>query len=464
MEVAASHLGTVLGDTCSSLVQACLDMGRNKNQRRAMRLDDTDDDTLSTSSTATSSDLALTHEIEEERDENAVLEGFIDALYEKRSKTREEGLKGLLHALKSNVLTEFVETKYETLVHLCIGSVKKGTGSEVAFASQVIALVAVTSGAGDIAQHILTEASAFLIKAAKLGSDSKARIAALEALALTCFVGSSNYEAMEEVMSVLWQISKHKGNSHSDQVLGMSRPSAEVRAAALSAWGFLMTEIPTTRIVNHHISQSSSMLLSLLENDDQVVRISAGEAIAVLFETRNLLKSQYNTTLQDPTLDNGSLPCKKHFDNRETELIEHIRGLALEAGGKGQANKKSQRSSFKEILSVVEGEGVGASLKLKKGDILSLDSWAQIIQLKFLTGVLAEGLQKHLQENALFHEIFGFVPRQEKRKTLTSKEKRMYMSPNSVLSKARTQNMNRRRSQAHACQVGHFGLSAVDND
>lgn len=96
------------------------------------------------------------------------------------------------------------------------------------------------------------------------------------------------------------------------------------------------------------------MLLSLLENDDQVVRISAGEAIAVLFETRNLLKSQYNTTLQDPTLDNGSLPCKKHFDNRETELIEHIRGLALEAGGKGQANKKSQRSSFKEILSVVE--------------------------------------------------------------------------------------------------------------
>lgn len=438
-------------------------MGRNKNQRRAMRLDDTDDDTLSTSSTATSSDLALTHEVEEEKDENAVLEGFIDALYEKRSKTREEGLKGLLHALKSNVLTEFVETKYETLVHLCIGSVKRGAGSEVAFASQVIALVVVTSGAGDIAQYILTEASAFLIKAAKLGSDSKARIAALEALALTCFVGSCNYEATEEVMSVLWQISKHKGNSHSDQILGMSRPSAEVRAAALSAWGFLMTEIPTTRIVNHHMSQSSSMLLSLLESDDQVVRVSAGEAIAVLFETRNLLESQYNTTLQDPSND-VSLPCKKHFDNREDELIENIRGLALQAGGKGQANKKSQRSSFKEILSVVEGEGVGASLKLQQGDFLSLDSWAQMIQLKFLTGVLAEGLQKHLHENALLHEIFGFVPRQEKRKTLTSKEKRMYMSPNSVLSKARTQNMNRRRSQAHACQVGHFGLSSIDND
>lgn len=444
-------------------MQALLDMGRNKNQRRAPRLDDSDDDTHSTSSTATSSDMVLAHEVEEEKDENAVLEVFVDALYEKRLKTREEGLKGLIHSLKSSVLTEFVESKYETLVHLCIGMLKKGGGSEVALASQLIALVAVASGAGDIAHHVLTEASSFLTKAAKFGSDSKARIAALEALALACFVGSSNYESTEEVMNVLWQISKHKGSSRSDQLKGMDKPSVEVRAAALSAWGFMMTEIPTTRIVNYHIPQFSAALLSFLENDDQVVRLSAGEAIAVLFETRNFFESQPNTTLQDPSFD--SVPSyKKHFDNREADLIEHIRGLALEAGGKGQANKKSQRTSFKDILSVVQGEEVAVSVKLQQGDVLFLDTWAQMIQLKMLTGILAEGLQKHLQENSLLHEIFGFVPRQDKRKALSSQEKRMFLSPNSVLSKARTQNMNRRRSQAHACQIGQFGLSVTDND
>eukprot|EP00250_Pteridium_aquilinum_P008121 c17692_g1_i1 orf=493-1806(+) len=437
-------------------------MGRNKNQRRAMRLDDTDDDTFSTSSTTTSSDFA-THEVEEERDENAVLDGFIDALYEKRAKTREEGLKGLVHALKSNVLTEVVDTKYETMLHLCIGSVKKGAGSEIAFASQVIGLVAVTSGAGDIAQQILTEASAHLIKAAKFGSDSKARIAALEALALACFVGSSNSEVTEEVMDVLLQISKRKGNSHPDKALGMSRPSPEVRAAALSAWTFLLTEIPATRIIDHHMSKCSSILLSLLENDEQAVCIASGEAIAVFFEMKNMFKSEYTSTLQDPAAKDVSSLWKKHFDNKE-ELIEHIRGLASAAGGKGQANKKSQRSSFKEILSVVQGEPVGASVKLQQGDVLTLDSWVQMIQLKFLTGVLAEGLQKHLQENTLLHEIFGFIPHQGKHKTLTSTEKRMYMSPNSILSKARTQNLNRRRSQVHACQVGQFGTSAGDSD
>ena len=41
---------------------------------------------------------------------------------------------------------------------------------------------------------------------------------ALEALALACFIGGDNYEVTEDVMVVLWQMGKHKGNHHSDQV------------------------------------------------------------------------------------------------------------------------------------------------------------------------------------------------------------------------------------------------------
>ena len=38
-------------------------------------------------------------------------------------------------------------------------------------------LISVTSGAGDIAERVLREASPHLLKAAKLGSESKARTA-----------------------------------------------------------------------------------------------------------------------------------------------------------------------------------------------------------------------------------------------------------------------------------------------
>ena len=38
-------------------------------------------------------------------------------------------------------------------------------------------LISVTSGAGDVAQQVLSEASPHLIKVAKLGSESKARTA-----------------------------------------------------------------------------------------------------------------------------------------------------------------------------------------------------------------------------------------------------------------------------------------------
>ena len=74
----------------------------------------------------------------------------------------------------------------------------------------------------------------------------------------------------------------------------------------------------------------------MLESEDQNVRKSAGEAAGVLFETKAILDSGYN------------------LSQKEDNLVEQIRGLSLEAGGKGQANKKAQRSLFREILSILE--------------------------------------------------------------------------------------------------------------
>jgi hypothetical protein len=82
--------------------------------------------------------------------------------------------------------------------------------------------------------------------------------------------------------------------------------------------------------------RSISTLSALLKSEDQNVRISAGEAAGVLFETKSILESRWNTS------------------QKEDDLIEQIRELALEAGGKGQPNKKTQRGVFREILSILE--------------------------------------------------------------------------------------------------------------
>lgn len=53
-----------------------------------------------------------------------------------------------------------------------------------------------------------------------------------------------------------------------------------------------------------------------------------------------------------------------------------------------------------------------------------------------------------LQENPLLHQIFEFQPRQEALQRLQGVDKRLTRSPNSAMSKWRTQAMNRRRSNA----------------
>jgi hypothetical protein len=166
-----------------------------------------------------------------------------------------------------------------------------------------------------------------------------------------------------------------------------------------------------TKVLTSGYFRSLSTLSSLLENEDQSVRISSGEASALLFEIRNESQSHCST------------------NKNEDELVEQVRALALEAGGKGQVNKKVQRSSFKEILAVIEvlskgvylsmftlfsrdvtvcfrvvwlshrgheicdyfnhnvldylqgGPASGISVKLKQRDVLSLQSWTQIIQV-----------------------------------------------------------------------------------
>ncbi|KAF2309659.1 hypothetical protein GH714_004495 [Hevea brasiliensis] len=75
---------------------------------------------------------------------------------------------------------------------------------------------------------------------------------------------------------------------------------------------------------------------------------------------------------------------------------------------------------------------------------------------------------KHMQDNDLLHDVFGFMPKkkylQGVEHQMSSSEKRLYKSPNSVLNKARTQYLNKQRMLSKDRNVGHFAINIGDDE
>lgn len=442
------------------------DMGRGRSQSKSSRMFDSDEDNHSTSSTGGSSDLTVVKEVEEDLDDSVVLENHLDAIYGKRSSSRECGLNALIDAFTSNVQLVFALSRYETLLHQYVDSIKRGSTSEVALAAHALGLLAITVGAGKITHQIIEESIPHLSHIAKQSCNVTNRISALESLAIITFVGGIDIEDTQKSMDILWQVSRHKGCGHVDQVSGITIPPPEVRTAALCSWSFLLTTIPKQQIDSFFVKQTLPVLLSLTQMDNRTVRIAAGRAIVVIFEasrSRNKNGNDLNTFNSINKGDEEDNPPGNlsSLDVLKVKIIEQMRILSTEAGGKGISNKErnSQRSSFHEFLAYIEG-GVKSetNVKLQNGDALKIQTWNQTIQLNMLRRYLGGGFQKHMQVNSFLHDIFDFTPRQDKKQALSTTQKRMYMSPNSAKSKARTQWLNKERMTAQAAQYGHYGV------
>lgn len=110
--------------------------------------------------------------------------------------------------------------RLETLLQQLISGVKKGAAAESSLASRAIGILAITMGAGGDSEHIWQEAGPHLTKLAKQGSAQAPRIAALEALAVTCFVGAQDAGDTERAMTTCWQIAGHRGNATGEQKVG----------------------------------------------------------------------------------------------------------------------------------------------------------------------------------------------------------------------------------------------------
>ncbi|XP_017239027.1 uncharacterized protein LOC108211837 isoform X1 [Daucus carota subsp. sativus] len=445
-------------------------MGKRSSQRKnvAATLDSSDTDSASSTSTLRSDQMLLSGGFDFQLEKDSVLDQALDDLYEKRSSTREKALVKIIVAFNSKLQHEFVEKKFATLLHQCLNSIKKGSSSEIALASHTIGLLALTIGPGERAQEILEESFSPIIEALKSKSDTTKILALLECLAIITFIGGDNPEETEKSMQTMWQVVLPKLGSNVVTI----KPSPAVITSAVSAWSFLLTTMDGWTLNQKIWLESISYLSSLLDKDDRLIRIAAGEALALIFEMGYLEKFSIATTGLSDSSNHNRIKARElaHIQGLRAKILNQVKSLSMEAGGKGSVKKdlNFQRNTFRDILEYLE-DGYSPEISMKIGRAsFSTITWSQLIQLNFLKHFLGSGFVKQMQENEVLHDIFGFSPKRKlfsgTEKHISGTEKRMYKSPNSVLNKSRTRFLNKQRMLCQDRNAGHFAAADMGND
>lgn len=161
-----------------------------------------------------------------------------------------------------------------------------------------------------------------------------------------------------------------------------------------------------------HWCRSISYLSSLLDKDDRSIRIAAGEGLALIFEIGNLEKFSVAATGPSDSSNHDEKSAREftHIQGLRAKILNQVRSLSVEAGGKGSAKKdlNSQRNTFRDILEFLEvflfnlflilklskgvlivflfiqdGFSPETSMKIG-GESLSTTSWSELIQVALL--------------------------------------------------------------------------------
>ncbi|XP_054817313.1 uncharacterized protein LOC129317028 [Prosopis cineraria] len=448
-------------------------MGKRNSQRKNAAVMDSDDESssVSSSSTVRSDRMSVSGTEEVHVDQDTLLDKALDALDEKRGSTREKALSLIVEAFNSNMQHQFVEKKFATLLHQCLGAIKKGSkkasANEIALASQAIGLLALTVGCGDNAREIYEESVRPLDESLTSWPDAS-KISLVRCLAIITFVGGTDQEETEKSMDIMWRLINPKLGSNVVSV----KPLPSFITAVVSAWSFLLSTMGNLKLNSKSWQNSITYLSSLLDKEDRSVRIVAGEALALIFEVGVIEKSSAGPNSASETTQEESKRQESyvHIHGLKGKVINQVKNLAVEAGGKGSAKKdlNTQRDLFRDISDFFE-YGYSREITTKIGsDSLQTSSWSQMIQLNFFKHFLGGGFIKHLQENKFLHDVFDFTPKRrnlvDNEHRMSVGEKRMFKSPNSVLNKARTQLLNKQRLLSEGRNFGHYAANAVEEE
>ncbi|KAB2047482.1 hypothetical protein ERO13_A13G046500v2 [Gossypium hirsutum] len=385
---------------------------------------------------------------------------FID-LSGKRASVREEALSTILKALTLNIEQKFVELNFVTLVYQCLHFIKKGSPTEMKQAAHIIGLLSMIT----TTVEKVHEAYEDVLTALSQGG-LKPKLKTLEilgCLTVVTFFGASNSDETESVMKLLWDLINPGTDSSIER-----KDSPAVLTAMISAWSFLLSTIDGWRLSHKNWQGAITYFSNIIDSDDEELCAAACEALALVFESNCLEK--FSSATKDSN--------KELKDN----IIKQLRSRLSETGNE-RISSQDPRTGFNSAsaaLDFLEDRKCANTHVTIGGQKLILSTWSQKVQLKFLKHFLRnDGFVKHMMENENFHNVFDFHPKRRndwgnvlyvpEREEVTillfrpmvarhndcsllpsltrdkQLAKKKTMSPNSHLSKARTQLLKKQR-------------------
>lgn len=337
----------------------------------------------------------------EETTDSNVVEKFEEKLMqaienasEKSVQTRTQSLQVMNEIFMHHSMSDFIEERQATIMDIIERSLKRGKGPEQALAAKMAALLLIQLQGDDEIVKILAPLLQTTALDKTVTPDARAKCCT--SLALLHFLGGDDIGDLIllcHMFEGIFSGSYLKGdNTHS----GANSEAGSLHAAALSAWALLLTLIPSSDVVSlietNQILGSFKSLMGLLQSQHLEVRMTAGEAIALLLES-------------------GRGHDEEFLDEYISELIESTKLLATDSQKfRAKRDRKQQRATFRDVLHYIEDETAPEiTIQVGSGAVkeqLILDSFAINHQYNSICNALGSGMNIHLVENEFLRDIF----------------------------------------------------------
>ncbi|PVD24470.1 hypothetical protein C0Q70_14953 [Pomacea canaliculata] len=220
---------------------------------------------------------------EQEIEDTTEQENFEDRLAEciegiasKSGPQRNKFLEGLRKAFSKKYIAEFLDKRKETVSDSLLRCVRKGKSDEVVLAAICLSLLAVQLGEELSPQYPNIQAVLTTVMTDKSAS-VKARAECATTLAMCCFLATDDFEDTQTIMSSLEDIFSQCYRKGDGTMPQMNPDLSLLHNRCLAAWSACWS--PHLRLSLH-----ISLLGDLLHSSDTELRITAGEAIALLYD------------------------------------------------------------------------------------------------------------------------------------------------------------------------------------
>ncbi|EDW03093.1 GH11052 [Drosophila grimshawi] len=316
---------------------------------------------------------------------------------EKSAQTRLQALQSICELLMHRYMPDYVDDRKMTVMDFVEKSVRRGKGQEQLWGARLAPLLVLQLGgeermSKDMSQFLLTT---LLDKS--VNYDARAKCCT--ALGLLNFVDCEDVGELVRLMQIFETIFAGSYLRGDDKTpISVTAEAGALHSEALSAWGLLLTLIPSGDFVSlmttgEHKFPSIKKFLGLLQSPHLDVRMAAGETIALIFES-------------------GRAHDENFMDEHIAELCVAVKQLATDSHKyRAKRDRKAQRATFRDVLRYLE-EDISPEINIRFGqDALTLDAWSIHHQYSSLCAIMGPGITSQLQENEFIRDIFQLGPK-----------------------------------------------------